>query len=344
MLDIKSNLPTFRTLLSNSKNVLITTHFQPDGDAIGSSVALATFLKKRGHEVTIIVPSTFNQNLKFLEEGVEVINFQNKPDAAIKYSDAADLIFCLDYNHLSRVHDYAHVIARTSAPRVLIDHHPEPDEEMAAFHLWNQSVASTAELIFELIQLLDAEQEIDPLIARAIYTGILTDTGMFQFPATTAQTHKIAAKLIEIGVDINQIYNRIYNTYHENRLRLLGYCISEKLVVLPELKAAYISLNADEVKRFNIKSGDTEGIVNYPLKIDGIIFSTLLVDRDEKRKLSFRSIGGFDVNQFARMHFDGGGHKNAAGGQSKLSFDETVQKFIRTLEQSKDILITSKTE
>lgn len=331
MKNIKSHLSEFKEQLQASKNIVILTHHRPDGDAIGSSLALALFLKKKGFFPQVIIPSAFSEQFNFLKGVEDVLNFETEREKTIRLIEEAELIFCLDFNSIARLNQLATILSRAKAPKIMVDHHPEPDN-FAKFEYCNDKYGSTAELIYELILMIDSDYQFETSVAEAIYTGILTDTGMFQYPSTRAETFKIAANLFDAGVNGNKIFNHIYNNYSENRLKFLGYSISEKMKVFPDKNAAMIFINREEIDRFELGIGDTEGLVNYPLKLTGIKFSTLIIEREDLVKLSFRSIEDFDVNDFARKHFLGGGHKNAAGGQSKLSLEKTVQKFIRILD------------
>jgi phosphoesterase RecJ-like protein len=220
---------------------------------------------------------------------------------------------------------------------VLIDHHLEP-EQFADFTLWNTKASSTAELVYQLISRLDPENGIDLPIAECIYAGILTDTGGFRHPTTSRNVHIIIADLLNYGVDASRIHKLIYDTSTESRIRFLGYVLEQKLVVLQEYHCAFIVINKEELERFHSETGDTEGFVNYALSIEGIVMGAVIIDRTEAIKMSFRSVGDFSVNEFARKHFEGGGHKNAAGGKSDETLEETVARFVGLLPQYKEQL------
>jgi phosphoesterase RecJ-like protein len=320
------NFEALRNILSTPKKVLITTHQNPDGDAMGSSLGLARYLKKKGHQVTVITPTNYPDFLKWLPGNSEVLIYPYNFSQSKTVAHEAEVIFCLDFNALGRINELGEQVKHSSAVKVMIDHHQQP-EDFAAYQLWDVTASSTAELIYDFIKLMGDPELIDREIADCLYTGLLTDTGGFQHPNTTPKVMRVAAEMLEQGVDSSTIYHTVFNSFTEQRLRLFGYSITEKLKVFPDLHAATISLSREEIQRFNVKSGDTEGIVNYPLKVVGIHLSILIIDRTEMIKLSFRSIGKFDVNTFARKHFNGGGHMNASGGTSTDTLANTIKKL-----------------
>ena len=319
-----------KELLSEPKNIVIVTHWSPDGDAMGSSLGLYNYLKQKKHKVTVITPNDYPSFLFWLPGNKKVINFSNKGKEAKKAVAKAKIIFCLDFNSLKRIDDLGVEVEKSKALKCMIDHHLQP-EDFADFMLHNIKACSTCELIFDFIELMDDKKFINKDISNCLYTGIMTDTGSFRFPSTSAKTHRIIAELINCGAENAAIHNRIYDDNTEDKLRLLGFCLAEKLTVLKEYGAAFFSLRTDELNHFNYKKGDTEGIVNYALSIEGIRFSAFFVERDNEIKTSFRSKGNFNVNLFARKHFNGGGHANAAGGSSDLTLDETIIKFVSLL-------------
>ncbi|HLG04484.1 MAG TPA: bifunctional oligoribonuclease/PAP phosphatase NrnA [Bacteroidia bacterium] len=328
---------SLRKFLSIPRKLVIVTHWSPDGDAIGSSLGLGNFLKNAGHAVKVIVPNDYPSFLYWMRGHSQVINADAEPAKASRFLSKAELIFCLDFNDLKRLNELGDVIAALDIPKVMIDHHPEPTA-FAAYAKHVVKVSSTAELVYEFIRELKGEKRIDRHIADCLYTGIMTDTGGFRFPATSGRTHRIVANLIDAGAKNADVYSRVYEDNSENRLRLLGYALQEKLVVLPEFRTAYFTLNQSEHARFNYRKGDTEGLVNYALTIRGIVFAAFISEREGQVKCSFRSKGKFDVNEFARAHFKGGGHRNAAGGQSDGSIENVVKKFKDLLPQYKDKL------
>jgi phosphoesterase RecJ-like protein len=333
------NLEAFRELMGSPRNVVITTHPKPDADALGSSLGLAGYLNKKNHRVHVITPTDYPKFLHWMPGNDEVIvfNLGNESRSAQLISEA-DVIFCLDFSALSRIENLGGLIKSAKATKVLIDHHLEP-ERFADFEFWDTGAAATCQLIFELIYALGDVSFIDPSIGECIYAGIMTDTASFRHPNTTRKVHIISAELIGLGVETNKVQRLVYDNQTEERLRFLGYSLSEKLVVMREYRTAYFAISSGELQRFNSQTGDTEGLVNYGLSIEGIVMAVLMTEREGSVRLSLRSVGDFSVNDLARKHFEGGGHKNAAGGTSYLSLDETVQKFLHILPQYKDQLV-----
>jgi bifunctional oligoribonuclease and PAP phosphatase NrnA len=319
-----------KTLLSKPRNIVIVTHWSPDGDAIGSSLGLYNFLIKSKHKVTVITPNDYPKFLNWMKGNNKVINFQKNAASGKKAVDKAELIFCLDFNVLKRIDLLGEEVDKSKAIKFLIDHHPQPSD-FADYMLHSVAACSTCELIYDFIALLGQKKFIDKDIANCLYTGIMTDTGSFRFPSTTSKTHRILADLIDSGAENAEVHNRIYDDNTESKLKLLGYCLCEKLTVLKELKTAFFYLSQKELDKFNYQKGDTEGVVNYALSIEGIRFAAFFVERDGVIKTSFRSKGSFDVNKFARAHFSGGGHVNAAGGMSELPMNKTLEKFKKVL-------------
>ncbi len=335
------NLEGLKTLLFKPKKVFITTHPRPDADALGSSLGLANYLKKFGHDVTVVTPTSYPEFITWMKGNDEVIIYKGNEEKAKQLLDKAELIFCLDFCNLNRIDELGDLIReKSTTPKVLIDHHIDP-EDFSEFKLWSSKASATAELIYDFILQMGDEDKIDVDIAECIYAGIMTDTGSFRFPATSPKVHLIIAELIKKGVDNAKIHRLVYDNNSEIRLRFLGHCLSNLLVVKQELGAAYIAIPLADKKRFDAKLGDTEGIVNYALSIKGIKFATMIKEEVDMVKFSFRSTGEFSVNEFARDNFNGGGHKNAAGGRSDLSFKETIAKFETLLERYKDKIINS---
>jgi bifunctional oligoribonuclease and PAP phosphatase NrnA len=326
-----------KAVLEEPRQIVIVTHKNPDGDAIGSSLALYHFLKQQGHSVGVITPNDYPQNLKWLPGNNKVMVFENHVKKATNLVKDAQVIFCLDFNSLTRIEDLGDIIAGTEALKVIIDHHLQPDD-FADIVFSDPTASSTAQMIYDFITALGGQKSLTADMANAIYMGIMTDTGSFRFPSVTAKTHHTLAHLIEAGATNYTVHDKVFDTNTENRLRLLGYCLTEKMKVFEELHAALITLTKDELQHFQHKKGDTEGFVNYPLSIEGIKMAAFLTESDDYIRMSFRSKGDFSVNEFARAHFEGGGHKNAAGGTSYLSMDETISKFISLLPQYRDAL------
>jgi phosphoesterase RecJ-like protein len=334
-------LESFRELISTPKNIVITTHFKPDADALGSSLGLAGYLKKKGHTVTVITPSDYPKFIEWMAGNEGVINYEDyklrgKTNRLIAN---ADIIFCLDFSVLARIEAMADPVRQSKAVKVMIDHHTFP-EDFAQFTYHDTKAAATAQLIFQLIELLGDKALLDIPICECLYAGIMTDTGSFRHPSTTPAVHRIAADIMELGVNTNLIHRRIYDSSTAERMKFLGYVLSEKLVVLPEYRVAYFTVTEEELKKYNSQTGDTEGIVNYGLQIEGIVMSIIIVDRPEAVKMSFRSVEEFAVNQMASKHFNGGGHKNASGGKTTgIGLQATIDKLLSILPEYQEALL-----
>jgi phosphoesterase RecJ-like protein len=332
------NLQAFKSLISAPKRVVIVTHFKPDADALGSSLGLAGFLIKKGHFVSVITPSNYPDFLAWMPGNDSVLALSNdKPELEKKAEQLikdAEVIFCLDFSSLSRINSLGLMIGKSGAVKVLVDHHLEP-ENFAEFVQWSTASASTAGLLFELMEELGEKHLIDQDIATCLYAGLMTDTGGFRHNNTRQKEFLIASELVGLGANPHDIARQIYDTNSLERLRLTGYVLSQKLVVLPEYNTAYMMLSQEELKSYGAQTGDTEGLVNYGLSIKDVKLSVLMYDRKEEIKLSFRSLGDFSVNDMARKHFDGGGHRNASGGSSKLTLENTLKKFLEILPEYK---------
>jgi phosphoesterase RecJ-like protein len=326
----KNTASQFKKAIDKANCISIVTHWSPDGDAMGSSLALYHFLKQLNKKVKVIVPNDYPDFLKWLPGNKEVLNHSFERKKTESFIDKSDLIFTLDFNAVSRIEELGKVIVKNPCIKIMIDHHQQP-ENYAQLYYHDVNASSTCELIYEFITILKGKNLINTKIATCIYTGILTDTGGFRFPSASAKTHKIAADLIEKGINHSDIYNAVHDDNTENRLKLLGHCLSKKMHVFPQYHAALISLSQKEQDQFNFQRGDTEGVVNYPLSIRGIKLSAFFAERDGVIKISFRSKGKFDVNVFARKYFSGGGHKNAAGGKSNETMEVVVEKFKQLL-------------
>lgn len=321
------DIQALAVLLATPKKIAILPHRGPDGDAMGSTLALYHFLLKNNHEPTVIAPNDFPDFLAWLPGSETVKIFEKDKENCTKILEEAALIFTLDFNALHRVGEMELVLSQLTAPFVMVDHHQKPDD-YAVITYSDTAFGSTCEMIYNLILFLDGKKDIDKTIATCIYTGILTDSGSFRFPKTTGNTHRIVAELIDLGVENTVIPTLLFDNNSYSRLQLLGRAL-QNMQLFPEHKTAYLTLTQAELDHFNFVKGDTEGIVNYGLSIKGIVFSAIFIENQAEKiiKISFRSQGTFDVNEFARNHFDGGGHINAAGGKSELSMEETVAKF-----------------
>lgn len=324
--------------LSKPRKVIITTHHKPDADALGSSLGLAGYLEKRGHHVQVITPSDYPVFLAWMPGNEKVLAYdKTKASTVNEQIQAADIIFCLDFSALGRIYDMADMVRNSPAKKVMVDHHLEP-ENFAEFVQWDPTAASTAQLIYNLILELGDRSVIDASIASCLYAGLMTDTGGFRHNNTRHEEFLIASELVSLGANPSRISKLVYETNTLTRLRLMGYVLSEKLVVLEEYKVAYITITEEELRRFGSQTGDTEGLVNYGLSVQGVKMAVLIYKRKDDVKLSFRSLGDFSVSDFSRLHFEGGGHKNASGGQTTLSLEETLQKFLNLLPHYKEQL------
>ncbi|POY39351.1 DHH family phosphoesterase [Solitalea longa] len=323
--------------LQTPKNIVITTHPKPDGDAMGSSLGLYHYLLLKGHNVHVITPTDYPFFLHWLPGNGEVLVYTERKDESDHLIAAADFIFCLDFNGLRRINGMGEVVGASKAKKVMIDHHLEP-ENFDDYRLWNAGACATAELVYDFMVQMGDKELLNKQIASCLYCGIMTDSGSFRFSSVTAHLHRVVADLIEVGADNARIHELVYDTYSEKRTRFLGYCLKDKLQIFPEYRTALIALTKQDLQDYEVSSGDTEGIVNYALSINNIKFAAIIIDRNEIVKLSLRSKGEFPANEVAKKYFEGGGHHNAAGGQSSLSLEETVQKFISALPEYKELL------
>lgn len=321
-----SDIQIVNEWLDSHPKVTIITHFNPDGDAIGSSMALKLALEKRGCVVDVVFPSPFPSYYDWIPRVVEGNIYYEKDKTHFEsYFSSDRLIFCLDFNHPSRVHQLADMLSQSGAKKIVIDHHEEPSPDFDLQFSY-PGTSSTCELVYDFIQKLNPEW-LDIDIATCLYTGLLTDTGGFQFSSTHASTMAMAGHLIEIGVEPNRLYNLSFNNFSLNRLLLFGHCISHNMKVIEDKKLAYMWIDRKTKDKFNIQDGDTEGLVNYPMKVLDIEVSVLFKQDYDKIRISFRSKHATDVNKIARQYFNGGGHINAAGGMSKMKLKETLEYF-----------------
>lgn len=326
----EESLRPLEKLLRTPHEIVITTHHRPDGDAMGSSLGLFNYLVKKGHRVNVISPSDYPDFLHWMPGHAQVINFETNKDLCAQLIEKAEVLFCLDFNWLSRVEMMEPLLRKYEGKKVLVDHHLNPESAFDFVFSYSEA-CSTSELIYQFIVALGDDHLLDTAIAECLYCGIMTDTNSFRYESMRADTHRIIARLMEAGAVNYRIHEQVYDSNSENRLRLLGYSLKEKLIVLNEFKTAYISLSATEMDMFNFKSGDSEGLVNYALSIQGIQMAAFFSERDGMVKISFRSKAEFSVQELASKYFEGGGHRNASGGRSLLSLDETVRKFLDIL-------------
>ncbi|KYP14832.1 bifunctional oligoribonuclease/PAP phosphatase NrnA [Flavihumibacter sp. CACIAM 22H1] len=320
--------------LATPANVIITTHQKPDPDALGSSLALSQVLLALGHSVTVISPTNWAAFLDWMPGAEAVLNFEITREKSASLINAADWIFCLDFNTLSRTKNLAPVLEQATAAKVLIDHHQQPAVESFAYGISDITKSSTCEMIYDFIIEGGWENLLTVDVAACLYAGLIGDTGSFRFPAASANVHKMAAHLKETGLKHTKVHEHIYDNFMESRLRFIGFVLTSRMEVYYEYNTALIYISKNDLLRYDIKTGDTEGLVNYPLSIGGIKMAAICIDRDEERKWSFRSKGNVDVNTFARRFFEGGGHFNAAGGRSSASLEETVKTFKKVLKEN----------
>lgn len=320
-------------IIGKANKIVITTHQKPDGDAMGSSLALFHFLKALGNDVKVISPTNWAAFLNWLPGCKEVIDYEANKEKATTLLKEADILFCLDFNVLHRTKNLEPVLEKLNCIKVLIDHHQQPQETYFDFGISNVNKSSTAEMIYDFITQSPYADKINMEMATCLYTGIMTDTGSFRFASTTPSVHRVVAHLKELEFDHTNVHDKIFDHFSENRLRFTGNALLNRLEVFYEYNTAMMAIPRKDLLKYDIKTGDTEGLVNYLLTIDGIKLGALVIDRDEERKWSFRSKGDFDVNQLARLYFEGGGHVNAAGGRSSDSLEETVKKFKQVLKQ-----------
>jgi bifunctional oligoribonuclease and PAP phosphatase NrnA len=326
-----------RETLDKSGRIIITTHTNPDGDAIGASLAMFLYLRKRGFDVKVIIPDLYPEFLAWLPKAQEIMIFEKQAEECRNLIEGADLIICVDFNNLKRLNELGDVIRQSDKMKVLIDHHLYPSDEFL-HRISFSKISSTSELVYDFIDAVGHKDLIDKEMAECLYAGIVTDTGSFSYACNYVKTYLIIAELFRLGIDGEHIHRLVYDTYSENRLRLLGYAVSGGLTVLPEFHAAYIVLTSEDLERFQYKVGDTEGVVNYALSIKDINLAALFMEKDDNVKVSFRSKGKFSVDRLAREHFGGGGHSNASGANCDMSVDETVGRFLSLLPSFRDEL------
>ncbi|WP_298239065.1 bifunctional oligoribonuclease/PAP phosphatase NrnA [uncultured Algibacter sp.] len=324
-------IASIKQLLFTKKKIVIVPHKNPDGDAVGSTLALYHYLIKSNHDAVVIVPNDFPEFLKWLPGENSIIRYDAQTETCNSLINAADIIFTLDFNAFHRTGNMEPVLTESKGLKIMIDHHQAPDD-YATYMFSDVAMSSTCEMVYHFIDMLEDTGKIDATIATCLYVGIMTDTGSFRFKSTTSTTHKIVAELIDKGANNTEIHNNVYDTNGYERLQLLG-CALNNLKVIPEYKTAYISLSQEELHRFNYKKGDTEGVVNYGLSLNNVVLAAIFIEDKQEGiiKISLRSKGNFSVNELSRTHFNGGGHTNAAGGKSYESLNNTIEKFISIL-------------
>lgn len=323
----QTDIDQLTRLLSKPTNIVITSHYNPDGDAVGSAMAFYHILIALNHQVSVVFPNSFPSFLNWITNSDKALFFDHNQVDVEHRIESANVIFCLDYNALNRVGDMEAFIKNAKATKILIDHHPNPDFAAFDFSFHNTKASSTAELIYNFLGLCNLKNLISKPVAECIYTGIITDTGSLSFNCNRAETYQILSDLVEKGIDPELLHRLIYDNFSEYRMRLLGYAIYQKMIMIPDCNSAIIPLTMNELDQFRYQQGDTEGVVNFPLSVKTINLSILLTQRKDRIRLSFRSKGSFPANEIAAKYFDGGGHRNAAGGDSFVSLDETIDKI-----------------
>ena len=328
-----AKIDRLKKLCSDSERIAIVSHNNPDGDAIGSGLALLAFLRGQGFDARFFVPNHYPQFLSWIDNNNDTEIYSKMQKEATAYIAAVDLIFCVDFNVLHRLDKMTEAVeSNLHARKVLIDHHTEPGQFELTFS--EVSYSSASHMVYDLIMAWAGTGAINLAMANALYAGMMTDTGGFSYGAITGELMRAAAKLIDLGVDPVMAHREVYDTMSEDRIRMTGYLLYEKMQVFPENNAAYISITRNEKMRFGHQIGDTEGLANIPLSITGVRFSVLLIETSDHIKVSLRSQGEFDVNKLAREYFNGGGHKNAAGGKLFSVMDEAIEitkKVIRSV-------------
>lgn len=326
-------------LAQSAKNIVIVTHSNPDGDAIGSSLGLFHFLQSYipYANVKVVVPNEFPSFLKWLPGVDEILIYEDSKIEVEDLFNNCDLCFCLDFNSLKRIDSLYPILLSLNTPKILIDHHPQPDNDFE-IALSCIEYSSTSELIYEVISQIEGPEKLNSNIANCLYVGIMTDTGSFSYASNRPELYVAVSELIKQGIDAEFIHRKVYDTYSENRMRLLGYCLSDRLVVLQHLHTAYIYLSKEDLQNFDYQNGDTEGVVNYSLSIQGVVLAALFTEKDDKIRISLRSKGSFNVNEFSRKYLNGGGHKNAAGGTLYSSLTEAIKFFEDTVLENSSLI------
>jgi len=333
------SISEIKSLLAKPQKIVITTHHKPDGDAMGSSLGLYAYLIQLGHHVSVITPTDYPYFLHWMPNNSDVIVYTEQKERSAELISDAAMIFCLDFNSLSRINELGELVRSAGGYKLMIDHHLEP-EDFDDYRHWDINACASAQLVYDFIitELGDIDR-MNKDIATCLYTGIMTDSGSFRFESATASVYRIAADLIELGAEHWRIHQLVYDNVTENRLRFLGHCISNKLEVIREYNTAIITVSGEELQQYDIVTGDTEGIVNYALSVNGIRLAAFIIERPDKVKISLRSTGDFPANEICKKYFSGGGHRNAAGGISEKRLEDTVQEFKTILTEYKTQLL-----
>src|SRR5476651_747864 len=335
MLDIASLI----NLLAQPQKIVITTHHKPDGDAMGSSLGLYNYLIQQGHHVKVIAPTDYPDFLAWMPGNEEVIIYTENLQQSAGLIAEAKIVFCLDFNALNRINEMGELVRASAAFKVMIDHHLEP-EDFDDYRHWDIKACASAQLVYDfIVNVLGNKQLVNADVATCLYTGIMTDSASFRLPNTTSAVHRVVADLIDAGAVNWRIHELVYNSASENRLRFLGHCLTNCLEILPEYNTAIIAVDKKDIEKYSVNTGDTEGIVNYALSINSIRLAAFIVERSDKVKLSLRSKGDFPANDICKKYFSGGGHRNAAGGQSTDGLQQVINQFKLILPEYKKLLI-----
>lgn len=319
------------SMLETPKHIVLVAHVRPDADAMGACLALKMYFERKGHIADVIAPDDFPNFLNWMPGSDKVWYYNKKPKTCFAILSQSNIIICCDFNALKRIEKLGEDIARMQqATLVMIDHHQAP-EHFAHFELWDDSASSTCELVFDFIEAAGDSEMVDDIIGSVIYAGIAMDTGIFQYSNTTPKVHLLAARLMEKGIAIETIHNNLYNQFKENRLRFIGYLLSQKMEVLPEVRTAFMCITMKEAEEYKLGTGDKEGIVNLPLSLKQVDLAVLFTEDKDKIKISFRSKGNVNVDSFAKMYFNGGGHVNASGGSSVLPLQDAINYLKQVL-------------
>jgi bifunctional oligoribonuclease and PAP phosphatase NrnA len=332
VIDLSEYSKKLSNLFSSSENIVIISHINPDGDAIGSQLALYHYLKACGKKVSMIAPNNLQEFLKWMDGADEIMVFLRNRNGCRRLIEKADLIIMVDFNQSNRLGEAEEDVKSSGAMKVIIDHHLDP-RNSSDLIISDPTKCSTAELVYELVNRINRDRFMIKPFAEAVYVGIITDTGNFEHGSYSSETFRIVADLMDYGIEKEKILNLIYNNFSADRIRLQGFALNKRMVVMPEYKAAYIYLTKDDLKEYRYVKGDTEGFVNLPLSIKGIEFSAFLIEKDNFIKLSFRSKGNLPSHTFASRYFSGGGHMNASGGECSDSLENTISYFTKVLKE-----------
>ena len=325
-------------LLSEPKKIAITFHQKPDADAMGSGLGLYNFLIQFGHSVTVISPTNWAGFLSWMPGAKKVLDFEMQNEKALNALKEAEWLFCLDFNVLNRTRNMEPVIADLKCTKILIDHHQQPQTEVFDYGISDTEKSSTAEMVFDFIINSGHPEKINMEVSECLYAGVMTDTGSFRFNSTSADVHRMVAKLKQTGFNHSQVHENLFDNFMESRFRFFGNTLLHRMEIFYEYNTVLIAIPQRDLIKYNVKTGDTEGLVNFPLSIKGIKLAAVIIDRGDERKSSFRSKGGFDVNTFARKYFNGGGHFNAAGGRNTEPLELVVEKFKKAIKENKEQL------